>query len=289
VSPPPPSHLAVLLALLGAGCRGREGDILTVAADGAAPSPPPACSAAARTILVLDRDGRLASYDPRADSLHDRASIAASVPRPDCPMGSRAATVSLAVDRQGAAWVADCDGDLLKCDPSSGLCSGGWSSRPLPRSVRMAWAADPAGEQALFLAAAPDPLPAFPAAPAESTLLRFPSLERAVATLAGWPALTGTSDQLWALFPGDARRGVDARLAALDATTGREIEQRDTTGTVIGPLPALLAASGADFWVFQSIGTVTVVQRARAGGQANDTTHAIGRRIVAVASSPCGP
>jgi hypothetical protein len=276
------------LALLAAfACRGPEGDILTVAADGgdAAPGASPCPS----TILLLDREGRLASYDPRTDSLRDRASIATSVPRPDCPTGSQAASVSLAMDRQGAAWIASCDGDLLKCDPDSGLCAGGWTSTALPRALHMAWATEPGGGQALFLAVAAEPLPAFPALPMESTLLRFPSLSQAVGTLASWPALTGTADRLWALFPGDPRRGTGARLAALDPATGREVEQRDTAGVALGQISGMLAASGGDFWVFQGFGSLTLVQRVRGSGQSNDTTRAINRRIVGVASSTCGP
>ncbi len=221
----PDLHLRVVaLAALVVGCQGREGDILTIAGDGGAPEGGALagdCPAGARGVLLLDRDGRLASYDPGTDHLRDRASIAASVPRPDCAGAAQPGSVALAVDRQGAAWVAGCDGDLLKCDPDSGLCSGGWASAPLPRALHMAWAPEAGGGQALFLAVAPDPLPPFPTPPPQSTLLRFPSLDRAVATLPGWPALTGTADRLWAIFPGDPRRGTPARLAAVDPSNGR--------------------------------------------------------------------
>jgi hypothetical protein len=275
-----------------AACHGREEDILTVrgdAAGGDAASSGSLCPSAARTILLLDREGRLSSYDPRTDSVRERASIATSVPRPECPAGSQAAAVSLAMDRQGAAWIASCDGDLIKCDPDSGLCSGGWSSMPLPSSrLHMAWTTE-ASAHTLVLVVAPAVLPAFPSPPSESTLVRFPSLDRPVATLSGWPALTGTTDRLWGLFPGDPRRGTEPRLAALEIGTGREVEQRDMAGVVLAVVPALLATFGGDFWVFQAFGNLTVVQRVRGSGQPNETTHAIARRIVGVASSTCGP
>jgi hypothetical protein len=283
-SPRTPRRLA-LAALLAAACPGREGDILVAPAAPDAAAPTAACPPVARTILVLDREGRLASYDPRTDLLRERASLAASVPSTDCG----ASSVALALDRQGAAWIAGCDGDLLKCDPDSGLCAGGWSSAPLPRALRMAWAAEPGGAQALFLAVAPATVPPFPTPPPESTLVRFPRLGQPVGTLAGWPSLTGTADRLWALFPGDPRRGTPARLAALDLASGREVEQRDTAGVLLGPIPALIAASGEDVWVFQGVGSLTVVQRMGGGGQGSDLTRAITRRIVAVASSTCGP
>jgi hypothetical protein len=282
----------VVLALLSAGCHGREGDILTIAGDAGGPdggTTATDCPAGARGVLLLDRDGRLASYDPGADRLRDRASVAASVPRPDCTGAAQPGSVALAMDRQGAAWVATCEGELLKCDPDSGLCTGGWTSAALPRALHMAWAPEAAGGQALFLAVAPDPLPPFPMPAPQSTLLRFPSLTQAVATLPGWPALTGTVDRLWALFPGDPRRGSPARLAGLDPSTGRELEARDTNAVLLGTSAALLAASGGDLWTFQPFGTLTVLQRVREAGQPNDTTRAIGRRVVAVASSPCGP
>jgi hypothetical protein len=303
-----------LVALLAAGCRGLEGDVLVAPVkapgDAGATSVAPGdgdaagvaaadadaasvdagdagatiCPAVAQTILLLDRDGHLASYDPRADLLRDRASIAANVPSTDCAVGN----VSLALDRQGAAWITSCDGDLLQCDPDSGVCAGRRASTALPRSVHMAWAAtDLGGGQALFLAAPDGRLPPG-SATAPASLFRFPDVDRPVATLAGWPALTGTADRLWALFPGEpGRGGTPPRLAALDPASGGEIERRDPAGLVLEAIPALLAAFGGDLWVLQATGTATRVQRIGGTGLGNDTPRSIPRYIVGAASSPC--
>jgi hypothetical protein len=308
-----------LVVLVSLSCRGGEGDILRVTSDAtggpdagvppdamadaapadggpadAAPTdaaPNVACSGAAQSILFLGADGLLASYDPRTGVVQDRASIAASVPQPECGAGGAGASeaVALAMDRQGAAWVANCDGDLLKCDPDSGLCSGGWASRVLPRPQRMAWATSSGGDPVLFMAVTTaSSLPGGPP-PAESTLLRFPRLDQAVATLAGWPSLTATRDRLWALFQGDPRRGQLPRLAALDVDTGRELERRDAPTLAPGSTPPPLASFGGDFWVFQAFGTLTVVQHVPTTGQPAAMTRAIARLVVATASAPCGP
>jgi hypothetical protein len=113
-----------------------------------------------------------------------------------------------------------------------------------------------------------------------------------VATLDGWPALTGTAEGLWALFPGDGdpgRGGTRPRLASLDPASGREIEPREPSGVLLEPFPILLASSGGELWVFQASGTATRVQRIGATGQGNDTARSIPRHIVGAASSTCSP
>jgi hypothetical protein len=275
-----------LLALHMAGCRGLEGDVVVASVDGAAgDASGAACPSIAQTILLLDRDGRLASYDPRADRLRDQASVAVSVLPADCAAGR----VSLALDRQGAAWISGCDGDLLRCDPGSGFCAGRQANTTLLGSVQMAWATGPGGAQALFLAV---PTGRFspPSPPAQSRLLRFPDLEKPVATLAGWPTLAGTVDRLWGLFPGDpGPGGTPPRLAALDPTTGREVDPREPGGVLLEPIPVLLAAFGGDLWVFQATGAATRVQRIGGSGRDNDTPRSIPRVVVGAASSTCGP
>jgi hypothetical protein len=290
VAAPARRRLALALALVAlpvAGCRGLEGDVLVAPVGGATgDAGAAACPPVAQAVLLLDRDGRLASYDPRGDLLRDRASVAASVRPGDCAAGK----VALALDRQGTAWIAGCDGDLLRCDPDSGLCAGGQASRPIPRSVQMAWASEPDGGQALFLAVPPSRIP-LASPPPESSLLRFPDLEKPVATLAGWPTLAGTADRLWALFPGDPGRGGTApRLAALDPASGREVESREPAGVVLEPTPGpLLAASAGDLWVFQATGAATRVQRIGGTGQGIDTPRSIPRHVAGAASSTCGP
>jgi hypothetical protein len=273
----------VLLTLHLAGCRGLEGDVLVAPTDGA--SGAATCPTIAQTILLLDRDGRLASYDPRADLLRDLASVAANVRPAECA----AARVSLARDRQGAAWISSCDGDLLRCDPSSGLCAGGQANTTLVGSIQMAWATEPSGAQALFLAV-PTGRISPPSPPRQSRLFKFPDLQTPLATLAGWPTLTGTAEGLWALFPGEpGPGGTPPRLVALDPASGREVSSREPAGILLEPVRALLAASGRDLWVFQATGAVTRVQRIGGTGPGNDTARSIPREVVGAASSTCSP
>jgi hypothetical protein len=266
-----------LLALLAADCSGFEGDVLI--------APEAACAESAQTILLLDRDGRLASYDPRAHLLRERASVAASVSPAGCALGK----VSLALDRQGAAWIATCEGDLLRCDPDSGICAGRRASTVILGSVHMAWASEPGGAQALFLAVPPSRVP-LSSPPLRSSLLRFPDLEEPMATLAGWPTLTGTVDRLWGLFPGQpGRDGTPPRLVTLDPTSGREVESRELAGVVLEPTPVWLAAASGDLWVFQATGPATRVLRIGVSGRLGDTPRSIPRSVVGAASSTCSP
>lgn len=273
-----------LVSLLASACAGFEGDVL-VAADGARGGAGAACPPIAQAILLLDRDGRLASYDPRDDVVRELASVAASVRPADCVAGE----VAVALDRDGAAWILGCDGDLLRCDPSTGACAGGQARAALPASAHMAWAADASGAPSLFFAV-PTGRGSPMLAPAASALLRFPDFETPVTSLAGWPALTGSKDRLWALFAAQAGRGgTPPRLVALDAASGREIEAREIGAAAFEPTPVLLTLFAGDFWVLQASSTsATRVQRVGGTGQGRDSPRTIPRRVAGAASSTCG-
>jgi hypothetical protein len=317
--------LGLLASLAALGCRGWEGDVVTVSPiDGSAVDPVAAatgdaaasgahaataspdaatsraCASGADGIVVLDATGRLLRFQPTTAALTDPVPVAC-VPDPTCgsTFAAPAPAASLAVDRSGTVWVAACDGVIFRVDPSNGLCepSGLSAEQAGFARLRMTFVADAtaAGESLYVAGVRAADLAVGPTVPPDTSVLahvRAPFQVQTVGPLAGWPVLAGTSDgQLWAGFPLSSGQTVP-HLHSIDPLSGGDtgFTQQSALWSSDDLNPNPFAFWGGALWLFNNDGGRWVLPLPRTElGTVVPRPLDDGPRIVAAASSTCAP
>lgn len=214
------------------------------------------CGAAAKTIYVVTSDDELMSFDPAMD-----AHAFTRIGRLDCPAGLEwpergtdpASPYSMAVGRDGSAWVLYTSGELFEVSTADASCRptsfapglGGF------KLFGMGFVADAAGaaDEQLLIAGGSVEMPghghlARLAGDHASVELRGALVRREFA-----PELTGTGDgELWAYYPGQQ----GSFVARLDPHTAQIVSQAPMPPLTGVPVGWAFAHWGGRFYVFIS-------------------------------------
>ena len=229
-------------------------------------------------IFAFDTDNHLYFFDPIKLTFTD-------IHRLDCPAMGNAQPFSMAVGRDGIAWVEYTSGELFQVDTDTGACSATKFAPNQPgfRTFGMGFAADAPGspDETLYIAndGSMDP-----------RLGRIDLKSLLVAPIGPLPAdaeLTGTgSGELWAFF-GD----VLAHAGRIDKRTGVVVE--DVPMAAVGDASRAgfaFAFFGGDFWLFIYTGGFTrVYQLHRPSNQVTLPLPNTNRHIVGAGVSTCAP
>jgi len=246
------------------------------------------CSDAARLVYVLSQDNDLYSFTPTTATF-------TKIGRLECPTNGLATPNSMAIDRQGTAWVNYSDGTLFKVSTGNASCEA-TSFEPNQAGFLkfgMAFSSDAEGssEETLYisgldsLAGAGHGLGKIDPKTMKVTMLGDYS-----GILAGEGAeLTGTGDG--ALF-GFFTTQPNATLAEIDKAKGSTSGDKSLQGVNTGNAWAF-SFWGGDFWFYTSDGVTPsrVTQlRTSSDGQISIVTPDVGGfRIVGAGVSTCAP
>ena len=236
------------------------------------------CSEAAKLIYIIGQNNNLYSFHPPTLDLKPIGVI-------DCPTGGSGATpFSMAVDRQGTAWILFNDGNIFHVDTLTASCSAtgyqpgqqGWST------FGMGFVSDTVGSEAETLYVAEY----FGAGigkidPQELTLSVVAPFD-AINTAA---ELTGTGDsRLYGFF-----QGSPIIIAEIDKSNGHIISQAPQPTVNIGSGWAF-AFWGGDFYLFTSPTGDSQIDRYRpSDGTTTTVLTNIGDNIVGAGVSTCTP
>jgi hypothetical protein len=253
------------------------------------------CAGGDPLIFTVSGDERLSTFDPRTRAFHDIATL-------DCPsqlcvgadgQAQRATPFSMAIDRQGTAYVLYCSGYVRKVDTRTGACmdTNLHSSQTEFEVFAMGFASDTVDSpETLYVAGG---------------LLRLVGMDSAnfgrmdintfraqsLGETRGWPELTGTGDgHLWGFFPGTD----PPRIAEIDRTSGRSMPTAFDLSDLGGDPPGAwaFAAWGGDFYVFlrgSGAQASSVYQVRKSDGHLTRIVDDADRNIVGAGVSTCAP
>jgi hypothetical protein len=242
-------------------------------ADLSQPPPPPFC----REVIVVDESTLLSDFHPDTLTFHDIGML-------KCPASGGATPFSMALGRDGQAWVLYSDGELFRVDVNTAFCQAikfepgqmGFTN------FGMGFVSDAPGSEAetLFIAGT---------STMELGSINLKSLTvKRIGPVGGIPELTGTGTaELWGFFPNPNRTFV----AQIDKRTGATSNVIDTNALVGDPAAWAFAAWAGDFWIFlQRMGEdSTQVHRVTRDGKFKTVLGPTGRRIVGAGVSTCAP
>jgi hypothetical protein len=284
-----PLLLSCLLACSTAQRSGDDTPDPTPDAGGMLSSP---CPKTVQDVYVIDHDTfALSEFDPATKTFTDRGV-------PSCDW--TAPPVSMAIDRNGIAWIADMTGDIFRVDINNGLACTKTAWPPaLMWFGGMGYSTDQAGGDAetLFVVTGPFGGAQFTGQLAtidmsmvtmDAPLQGFHVVDGSSLGSPGiWPELTGTANaELWGWFPDQT-----PRLAKLDKTTGA-LGTTYAEATLAGnPTMWAFAQWGGDFWVFllRDGETSTTVYQIDGGTGAITSTTPTTRQIIGAGVSTCAP
>jgi hypothetical protein len=306
----------------GVGCGGRTGLYLAthVDHDGVEPADsgvvdaalpaldvtpkavPVACVDAGDSLIYVITDtiqtgaGHLFSFDP--DSAEFRAIGPVVCPttgaclEPDggpMPGGPAPSPFSMAVDREGLAYVVYCDGELFRVSTATGACkpTGFVAPAGFARGFGMGFAQDAVGSgETLYVASPGSNLPAALASIQTTTFaLNVVAPFEAPITEA---ELTGTgAGALFAFYQTD--KGVSSAIGQVDKVSARVIAQSSLPGLAMGAGWAF-AFWGGDFYTFTAPDLATsIVTRFRPADGSAVPVATLDEIVVGAGVSTCAP
>lgn len=240
------------------------------------PAPEDDCEHTSDLVYVVDRDrGAIHLFDPEALSFTELGRVS-------CTGG--ASPESMAVGRDGVAWVRGSDDRLYSVDLATFACSRAATSLPSGfGSFGMGFATEDAGtwRDELYLADA-DSLGVLDTETGAFEML---------GGMASQSELTGNADgELWAFLPLES----PAALVEVDKRTGREL---DRIGLSAFPHPSdidtfAFATWGGDFWLFvrsYGMGNSTDVYQVGTDGTMRRVMVDVGFDVVGAGVSTCAP
>jgi hypothetical protein len=246
------------------------------------------CSDAARLVYVLSQENDLYSFTPNTATF-------TKIGRLECPTNGLATPNSMAVDRQGTAWVNYSDGTLFKVSTSNASCEATSFEPNQAGFVKFGMAfstnADGSSDETLyisgidFLAGSGHGLGKIDLGTMKVTMIGDYS-----GILAGEGAeLTGTGDgRLFGFFTTEP----NATLAEIDKAKGATSGDKSLEGVNTGNAWAF-SFWGGDFWFYTSDGvTPSRVTQLRTSGDGQISvvkTDVGGFRIVGAGVSTCAP
>lgn len=244
------------------------------------------CTSAARLVYVLDESGKLSSFRPDTLTFDDIGTL-------DCP--DTGMPFSMAVDRQGTAWVLYNSGQIYGVSTEDAHCrtiartpgSGGFS---LFGMGFVALDGDAERDQ-LFIAGTPPLDLSFDFSTALGVIEPAKVSTSRIGALDGdTPELTGTGDgKLWAFYARDTPR----RLDRIDPNTAATLETHSLGSLEGGGSSAwAIAFWGGDFWLFLRAADATSTTVYRVDGKTFEQRPVLpdtGRGIVGAGVSTCAP
>lgn len=241
---------------------------------------PPWCVPGSELIYVIDQNRQLARFDPLARRFTD-------VGRVTCPAPPNDSAFSMAVQRDGTAWVVFDSGRLYRLDTRTLACAAtpfDTQREGVGGPFGMGFTAETPGSMVEVLHIAADPRNG------NSFLGRLDLQTFRVTQLAALDAraeLTGAADgRLWAFFP----EGPNARVAQIDRQSGREVSRIPVQIPGIVRPGFAFSHWGGEFWLFvyDDPGS-TQVHRLRPDGTIAAVLLNTGRHIVGAGVSICAP
>ncbi|MBX3223317.1 MAG: hypothetical protein KF795_22585 [Labilithrix sp.] len=255
--------------------------------DGGAPSAD-GCTAAARLVYVVSQENDLYSFTPNTATFQ-------LIGRLECPTNGLATPNSMAVDREGTAWVNFSDGSLFRVSTANASCSATTYQPNQAGFLRfgMAFATngDDSTDETLYvsgldiLAGGGQGLGKI-----DLTTMKLTILGDYSGRLAGEGAeLTGTGDgRLFGFFTTQPY----ATLAEIDKAQGATSNDTSLDGVNTGNAWAF-SFWGGDFWFYTSDGAspsrVTKLATSGAGDISVAKSDVGGFRIVGAGVSTCAP
>ncbi len=247
------------------------------------------CSDAARLVYVLSQENDLHSFTPNTGSF-------VKVGRLDCPTSGFATPNSMAVDRQGTAWVNYSDGALFKVSTTDASCSATSFAPGQAGFLRfgMAFSTNAQGspDETLYISG----LDSFGGGGGRGLgkidlkTMKLTMLGDYSGRLAGQGAeLTGTGDgRLFGFFTTQP----NATLAEIDKSKGSTSGDKSLQGVSTGNAWAF-SFWGGDFWFYTSDGLspsrVTQLRTSSDGKIEVVKPDVGGFRIVGAGVSTCAP
>ena len=244
------------------------------------------CLNRAEWIYLVDSDDTLIRFEPDTLTFTNIGSLTCD------PTGSTH-PFSMSVDRQARAWVLYSDGRVHRASTLDASCeSTGFTPNQAGFEVfGMGFAADAAGseEETLFVAGGSE----LGIATGSANLGRIDTGTLTltdIASLPGWPELTGTgAGELWGFFPQTS----PASIRRIDKATGAtpDVFDLDALGSV-DPSAWAFAFWGGRYYVFlqESLSPSTDVWRLDpSDGTFTRIVENTGRRIVGAGVSTCAP
>jgi hypothetical protein len=225
----------------------------------------------------MDSGGALYQFDPGTTMMTSLGQIQCNDPL---------ATVNtMAVDRQGTAWVEYTDGSLFRVETASLTCTATAFSPSATTSSN--WGAcfaidSVGGSTATFYIAESGKLQTI-----DTTTLAVTTIGSLMAPGSNVPELTATaSAELYGLFPGSPWV-----LAQINRTSAAVLSQTNVNALATAvPTPEnwAFAAWGSDFWFFVGDGTSTDIFRYNASTGATTMVTTTSAIIVGAGAPPCG-
>lgn len=271
------------------GSSSSGGTIGGSSGDGGKTTTADKCSAAAQLVYVVSAQNDLYSFTPNKGSFKRIGNL-------DCPAPTGITPNSMAIDRQGNAWINYTDGSLFKASTEDASCK---ETTFEPNQVGfkkfgMAFATTGPGEatETLFISGLDDNVGAIGKGFGKVDLksMKITMLGDYSAGLSGRGAeLTGTGDgKLYGFFT----TSPNATLAEVDRTRGDTTNDTSLEGVQTRESWAF-SFWGGDFWFYTAAqGTPSTVQRLSASGDNSITVTSenVGDfRIVGAGVSTCAP
>jgi hypothetical protein len=250
---------------------------------------PPGCAPGTQYVWLLDRKGVLHKFDPPSFTLTPVGPIDCA-PAED---GSTAQPFSMAVDRQGKAWVVFDDGRLYQIDTSNASCTPtsfvpnqsafstfgmGFSTRGIDSTTDELFVTQDSLDPAVKLQGL---------ARIDTNTLELTPVAQ-YDTLAEQEAeLTGTGDgRLFGFFTGQP-----FVVAEIDKATAKIVSQAPQPLIQLPPRAANFAFAhwGGDFYMFAGVALYTDVYRYRPSTNTTTLERSYSQLIVGAGVSTCAP
>jgi hypothetical protein len=243
--------------------------------------PAGACATETQQVYTVAKAGQLYRFEPAAKTFKQVGTL-------DCAAGT-ATPFSMAVSRDGFAWILYNDGHLFRASTTDAKCSA-TSYVPDQKSFHtfgMAFVSDVAGGTAetLFVA--------------DATGLGLGKIDLATLKLTTIGTggetyvpgeLTGRSDgKLLAFFQRTPYSSAGPRIVELDKATGKFLSSKNVPSVDVG-LGFAFAHWGGDYWLFTApTGTTTVTDFSWSAGTSTEAVHDAGFKVVGAGVSTCAP
>ncbi len=236
------------------------------------------CSEDSKQVYVVTNDDQLLRFQPATKTITPVGSL-------DCPAGGEH-PFSMAVDRNGTAWILYSDGRIFKASTKDASCTA-TTYEPGQRGIRlfgMAFVSDGANDETLYVADhGTDGL-----AKIDTQTLKLTFIG-SYEGFASPGELTGTGNQRLFAFFTKGTTITWPRIVELDRASGKIMNQKGLFGTEIGDGWAF-AHWGGDFWLFTAPQGSSEITRYDYNAEATDTIVSdLGYVIVGAGVSTCAP
>jgi hypothetical protein len=254
--------------------------------DGGTAVKPPECADATKDVFVIAEDRSFYSFHPPTLELKNKGLL-------DCPTGGATPT-SMAVDRDGIAWVRHSDGSVWKVDTKTLHCEA-TKYQPLAEAFQkfgMGFATETKGGSTEVLYLSDSNGAGLAKLDTKSLSVKF--IGAPTGDLAGTPCeLTGTGDgKLYGFFTASP-----AHVAEISKATGDIIKDNPLTGVYAGNAWAF-SFYGGEFFIYTSSdggglprngGGSDVTKFSPDTGKIEVVKSKIGFKIVGAGVSTCAP